>query len=95
MTVYDPSCLKVAVGTTVTFKGAMAFGMALTFNDHPLTPSTNRGTTSGSPITATMSSETSKSFTFTKAGYYAYYCLYHGSDSASGDIYMAGVIWVE
>ena len=95
MYTYEPSCLKVAVGTAVTFKGGVTGGATQTFNDHPLNPSSSRGTTTGSPITATMSADTSKSFTFTKPGFFAYNCLYHGSDSTTGDTYMSGVIWVE
>jgi plastocyanin len=70
-----------AVGSTVTLKG--------NFAAHPLTPSTMRGTTTGSPIAATNTG-TTRSFTFPIAGFYAYYCAVHGSDFSA---YMNGVIW--
>jgi plastocyanin len=80
---YMPKCLEVSPGTSVTFSGD--------FSMHPLMPSALRGAQSGNPITAT-STGTSKSFTFSTAGYYAYYCTVHGaSDGAAG---MVGVIWV-
>jgi len=89
---YSPKCLKVAVGATVTFKGAGA----MTFADHPLEPSTSRGTLTGSPIKETMTADNSKSFTFGAKGFFGYFCLYHGLDSdTAADNYMAGVVWVE
>jgi plastocyanin len=41
-----------------------------------------------------ITSDNSKSFTFSTPGFYAYYCLYHGSDDAT-DPGMAGVVWVQ
>ena len=80
---YSPKCLKVTAGTTVAFSGD--------FTGHPLEPSANRGTLTGSPIMAT-SSGTTKSFAFSTPGYYAYFCSVHGpSDGAAG---MVGVVWV-
>jgi plastocyanin len=80
---YDPACLRVSAGTTVTFNGDFAVD--------PLSTSTMRGTTLGSPITATDTG-TTKSFTLPNAGFYAYYSASHGSDIAA---YMNGVIWVK
>jgi plastocyanin len=84
---YDPKCLKVTAGTTVTFMGD--------FSVHPLEPSTHRGELAGNPITAVSAlpdGGTTTSFTFPAAGYYAYFCSFHGaSDTGAG---MAGVIWV-
>src|SRR5262245_21937690 len=79
---YEPSCLAVANGATVTFSGE--FGL------HPLVPSTMRGTTSGNPILSTPTG-TSASFTFPDAGFYAYFCSFHGTDDG---LSMAGVVWV-
>ena len=87
--VYAPKCLKVASGAMVTFKG---MGTE-TFSQHPLFPSTKRGTLNGNPIAITTDTSATKTFTFPTAGYYAYYCQYHGPDD-SGD-FMAGVIWVQ
>ena len=85
---YDPKCLKVPAGTTVTFMGD--------FSAHPLEPSTHRGELTGNPITAVSAlpdGGTATSFTFPTAGYYAYFCAFHGpSDTGTG---MAGVIWVQ
>jgi plastocyanin len=91
-TVYAPKCLKVSAGTSVTFTGADG----QTFADHPLTPSAERGTLTGTPIVVTSETINSKSFTFSTPGYYAYYCLFHGLDSATAaDNFMAGVVWVQ
>lgn len=86
---YTPKCLKVAVGASVTFMGAGS----QTFADHPLNPSSTRTPAAGNPITTTMTSDPSKSFTFPKAGFYGYYCGYH--DPGDTGNYMSGVIWVE
>jgi plastocyanin len=80
---YAPQCLKVPAGTTVTFSGDFA--------THPLIPSAMRGNTTSNPIMAT-SSGTSAPFTFPNAGFYAYLCMFHGSDDGS---FMSGVIWVQ
>jgi plastocyanin len=81
---YSPKCLRVLAGATVTFSGE--------FSEHPLAPSTKRGTLTGSPITSTTSGS-SKGFVFPTPGFYAYYCTVHGpSDGAAG---MVGVVWVE
>jgi plastocyanin len=79
---YEPSCLQVAKGASVTFLGE--FGL------HPLVPSTMRGTTSGNPILSTPTG-ISASFTFPNSGFYAYFCSFHGTDDG---LSMAGVIWV-
>jgi plastocyanin len=87
--VYAPQCLKVTAGAMVTFKG----GGTDTFSDHPLAPSTTRGTLSGNPIANVADTSTTKSFTFPTPGYYAYYCQYHGLDASGTG--MTGVIWVQ
>jgi plastocyanin len=81
---YNPKCLKVSAGATVTFSGD--------FLTHPLTPSANRGAQTGSPITVT-SSGTSKAFTFATPGFYAYYCAVH--DFSDTGNFMDGVVWVQ
>jgi plastocyanin len=81
---YAPKCLKVSAGATVTFNGD-------NFAFHPLEPSTLRGTVTGNPIVSTNTGS-SKSFTFPNPGFYAYLCLFHGSDSSE---FMNGVIWVQ
>ena len=81
---YAPNCLKVSTGASVTFNGD--------FSMHPLGPSAVRGMTTGNPIVVTNTG-TTKSFTFPAAGFWAYYCMFHGSD-ADGN-FMSGVIWVK
>ena len=77
---YEPRCVTVRAGGTVTWSGS--------FDGHPLTPST-RGTAM-SPI-ATVSSGTSAAVTFPRAGFYPFYCAFHGTDTGLG---MAGVVQV-
>jgi plastocyanin len=85
---YDPKCLKVTAGSTVKFSGD--------FSLHPLEPSAMRGNTTSNPITATSAlpdGGLETSFTFPSAGFYAYFCSFHGSsDTGAG---MAGVIWAQ
>ena len=81
---YDPKCLRIQAGQTVTFSGSFAA--------HPLYPSAARGSVRENPISGTGSG-TSRGFQFPSAGYYAYYCGVHGAtDDGSA---MAGVVWVE
>ena len=77
---YTPKCLKISKAAAVTWSGTFS---------HPLLPS-NRGT-SGNPITST-STGTTKMFTFPNAGFFPYYCQFHGDNAGAN---MAGVIWVE
>ena len=63
---YDPNCMKVKVGQSVTWNGAFA--------NHPLIAS---GGDSGNPI-ATTSTGTTKSFAFPAAGTYGFACQFHG-----------------
>jgi plastocyanin len=76
---YSPKCIKIKVGQSVKFDGAFA--------GHPLKAQCEEKAT----ITAT-STGASKSFTFSTAGYYNYYCVYHASASTGSG--MAGNIWV-
>jgi len=80
---YDPKCLKVQAGTTVTFSGD--------FSMHPLTPSAMRGNTTDNPI-VNMSAGTTATVTFPTPGFYAYLCNFHGSDNGT---FMTGVVWVQ
>jgi plastocyanin len=82
---YAPKCLKILPGWSLVFTGN-----ATNFGVHPLFPS-SRGDAADNPITQVLSGTTSPVFTFTKPGYYGYYCAEHGTDSGSG---MAGVVWV-
>jgi len=87
--VYQPACLKVAAGTTVTFTGD--------FVVHPLQPSAKRGTLTGNPITASNGSALpdggmSEAFVFPTPGFYAYFCDEHSIDDGT---LMDGVVWVQ
>jgi plastocyanin len=85
---YDPKCLKVPAGSTVTFSGD--------FGSHPLEPSLRRGAQSGNPITSTgvqPDGGMSKSFTFSTPGFFAYFCAFH--DPSDTGNFMSGVIWVQ
>ncbi|MEZ4404956.1 MAG: hypothetical protein R3A52_00490 [Polyangiales bacterium] len=79
-TAYEPRCLTVRVGDSVTFEGA--------FSGHPLAPS-SRGT-SGTPIARTTAGTTA-TFRFTAAGHFPYFCEFHGSNAGDG---MSGVVRV-
>jgi plastocyanin len=79
---YEPKCLAIDAGETVTFSGSFAA--------HPLYPSAKRGTLQGNPIGGTSSGDR-KEIRFGNPGFFAYYCGVHGgSDDGST---MAGVIW--
>ena len=80
--VYDPKCLAVDTGNTVTFSG--------NFAAHPLYPSTSRGTVAGNPIAASSVGE-SQVIRFERPGFFAYYCGVHGA--ADDGSTMAGIIW--
>jgi plastocyanin len=79
---YTPACLKVKAGDSVKFTSP--------FTTHPLKPS-KRGDASDNPIKETTTG-TDASFTFPKAGFYPFFCGFHGpADDGSN---MAGVVWV-
>ena len=86
---YSPNCLKVSVGTTITFNG--------TFSVHPLLGGKvvgNVGMPSGSgpftPITIAMGL-TTKDFVMSAAGTFPYYCTNHTGAGTNG---MSGVVFV-
>jgi plastocyanin len=75
---YDPKCVQVKVGQSVTFSGG-------TFSFHPLAQAC------GPAPVITAGTGTTASFTFNTAGIYGYYCTVHGTASGTG---MAGSIQV-
>jgi plastocyanin len=84
---YNPKCLQVSAGATVTFSGDFAI--------HPLEPSQKRGAQTGNPITSTGAlpdGGMTKSFTFSTPGFFAYFCAIH--DSLDSGNFMSGVVWV-
>ena len=82
---YAPKCLKVPAGTTVTFIGDFAMPPARPVRD------ARTADRQPDPITV-INAGTTVSFTFPTAGFYAYYCMFHGSDDGE---FMSGVIWVD
>ncbi len=77
---YDPPCLRIRLGQTVTFFGGH-------FDSHPI----QQGCGPAAVITSTQDGNT-RTFTFAQAlGTYGYYCSAHGSAAGSG---MAGAIEV-
>jgi len=81
--IYDPKCLAIEAGETVTFSGSFAA--------HPLYPSTRRGALTGNPIRGTSTGDRTD-VPFPDPGFFAYYCGVHGG--ADDGSTMAGVIWV-
>src|SRR6185436_15570007 len=80
---YSPACVKVSKGAMVKFM--------MDFTVHPLKKSTKRGDTANNPIADTATG-TEASFTFPKAGFYGFFCNFHGP--ADDGKNMAGVVWV-
>lgn len=70
---FDPAQLTVKVGTTVTWKVVGQSTHDLAARD-------------GSFIDRTMSFGQTFSFTFTKAGRYAYVCMQHEGDGMTGEV---------
>jgi plastocyanin len=80
---YTPNCLRIAVGQTVTFRGA--------FSVHPLSPGVHgrpSANPASNPIPATTSGDQIE-VSFPMAGVFPYFCTVHG---AAG---MTGVVRVE
>ena len=75
---YDPKCLMVRVGQTVTFAGD--------FIRHPLTPSCGPEL-----VLENRDTQPAASFVLPSVGLYGYYCLDHGNPQ--GDV-MSGAIEV-
>ncbi|MBK7862286.1 MAG: hypothetical protein IPJ65_27495 [Archangiaceae bacterium] len=67
---YEPQCLKVHAGQSVTFSGSFA--------SHPLSQKC------GPAVVLAGQSGSNRTFTFTVPGVYGYYCTQHGTSSGSG-----------
>jgi plastocyanin len=78
---YDPPCLRLPVGATVTFRGNGSFN----FGAHPMESRT--GGTEPTPFDPATTSGNMKQITFTTPGFYPYQCDAHASQ-------MNGVIWI-
>ena len=79
---YSPPCLKVKVGTEVTWTGSS--------DTHPLKRFSTKGT-GGSPIPE-RSTESTITVTFTAKGSFGYYCGNHGGDGSTAG--MVGAVYV-
>ena len=81
--VYDPPCVRIKAGSSVTFEG--------NFMGHPLQGGTVSGLTltpdPASPIKLTMSAM-SASFNFPAAGNFGYYCTLHGGVGMKGAVFV-------
>jgi plastocyanin len=84
--VYDPPCVRIKAGSSVTFQG--------NFMGHPLQGGTASGLTltpdAASPIKLTMGTDggMSASFTFPAAGNFGYYCTLHGGVGMKGAVFV-------
>ncbi len=84
--VYDPACIRIKAGSSVTFMGD--------FGVHPLQGGTVSGSPkpdAASPIKLTMGSADggmSAAFTFPAAGNFGYYCTVHGSIGMKGAVFV-------
>lgn len=85
---YNPKCLAIAAGQSVTWNGDLGF--------HPLkpglAPSQQGGPDAGSPnnpIQSTISGST-VTFTFTTPGVYPYYCSAHQAQGMFGAVSVLG-----
>ena len=79
--VYTPKCLRIMRGQSVEFKGS--------FSGHPLRGIC--GVDSTISFTSSVTTGSSKKYTFTKPGIYVYYCTRHASAQGTG---MVGLIQV-
>ncbi len=78
-TAFDPKTLSVSAGTTVTWTNQDSLTHTVTADDGSFD---SKDLTKGATFT----------FTFSKPGTYAYYCVYHGGKGGTG---MAGTITVK
>jgi len=83
--VYDPPCLRIKAGSSVTWSGD--------FVQHPLVGGTISGTTKtpdpASPIKLTMGADAgSVTFSFPNAGDFPYYCTIHGTFGMKGAVFV-------
>ncbi|MFT3775892.1 MAG: plastocyanin/azurin family copper-binding protein [Minicystis sp.] len=76
---YNPACIKIAQGHTVTFSGS--------FSSHPLSGGDAGTPDATSPIAAT-STGTTATFTFANAGTFPYYCTSHFSSGMQGAVFV-------
>ncbi|HEX3694290.1 MAG TPA: plastocyanin/azurin family copper-binding protein [Polyangia bacterium] len=78
---YQPACLKVSAGASVTWQGDLAT------TGHPLQPRSDPHATADNPITLTTTSAQTAVFSFSKPGFFPFECRRHPG-------VMMGVIWV-
>jgi plastocyanin len=83
--VYDPACIRIKVGSSVSWSG--------NFVAHPLEGGTINGITKTpdptSPIKLTMGMDAgSVTFPFPNAGNFPYYCTIHGTIGMKGAVFV-------
>lgn len=78
---YSPEAITVAVGTIVTWTNYDAIGHTIT----PVDKSQWGSEGSGDEFEAWLQEGQTWSFTFSKPGTYAYYCLPHASKGSDGE----------
>jgi len=87
---YDPKCVVVSKGTTVTFESEDGFN----FTHHPLEGGeVKQGgfeADPNSPIPYTFGTHTTASFEFDEVGTWPYYCVAHVSVQMYGVVYVDG-----
>jgi plastocyanin len=84
---FSPRCIRVSVGTSVTFNGAFTFHPLLAglVEGLVLTPAAAGST----PLpTSALSTGTTATFTMTPAGAYGYYCTAHATLGMNGAIFV-------
>jgi plastocyanin len=84
--VFVPKCIKVSVGTTVTFNGNLA--------THPLqagevVAGVENPASSGTPLpTSPLNTGATSDFVMSSAGTFPYYCVPHGTIGMNGAIFV-------
>ncbi len=81
---YDPKCVVVKAGSTVTFNG--------NFAGHPMIGGTVTGgvatPAASGPFVPATTTGTSKSFTMSDVGVFPYYCMPHASIGMNGAVFV-------
>jgi plastocyanin len=89
MLAYEPACIIVAKGDTVTFPNTTT---------HPIggMVAAASGSDAGNPIPAsTDTAMATVDVTFDTAGSFGFYCRVHGADGAPGTTKMSGAVYVK
>jgi plastocyanin len=77
---YTPKCIKVSVGTDVTFTS--------NFANHPLLGGMHNAPASSGPFVPVTNTGTTKTFDMTAAGTYPYVCTFHSGSGMTGAVFV-------